>query len=917
MDSDTDSDGSHISATPPRDPFPPPPPKQVPRRPPQPPPPRKVPPGSRKAPSSSSRSKPKAHTHPQPPDHSEEAPLPSFSSPPPSLFTDLPFRICEPSNRSKPAGFSSSVSSFYRLPRASPAPEDTSKSECVNHIPELPHVPVVPPKPVRRKPPNLIMDSISSQPVKAPVVFRSGGEGNFVKLNLNGKRGKKFPSKYKSASKSRSKFAYRGKRYKKSEANGEDEEGETWLEEESDLQREANGFISSVEDAVLAVKTEASDENLTKLLSLVYGYESFRDGQLQAIKMVLSGSSTMLVLPTGAGKSLCYQIPAMILPGITLVVSPLVSLMIDQLKHLPSVVKGGLLSSSQRPEEATETLRKLKEGIIKVLFVSPERLLNVEFLSMFRMSLSVSLVVVDEAHCVSEWSHNFRPSYMRLKASMLYSALKADCILAMTATATTMTLQAVMSALEIPSTNLIQKSQLRDNFELSVSLSGANRHVLYLLVLMESQPYKKIRSIIVYCKFQYETDMISKYLRDNNITAKGYHSGLPAKDRVRIQEAFSSNKIRVVVATVAFGMGLDKGDVGAVIHFSVPGSLEEYVQEIGRAGRDGRLSYCHLFYDEDTYLKLRSLSHSDGVDEYAVGKFLTHVFSFDTKQHEKICSIVIESASHKFDMKEEVMQTILTHLELGEVQYLRMLPQVNICCTLNFHKSSPNILAARNIIVAAILKKSHVKQGLYVFDIPTVASSTGVATTDVLAEIQTLKMKGEVTYETKDPAFCYTILESPKDTSSLSSHLTKWLAEVEFCKVRKLDIMSSAAMAAINVSNTSETSSGAEQTLSLQSRILDYFNGDENCDVPSKTTQNCSFLRADIKVFLQSNRQAKFTPRAIARIMHGVGSPAFPNSIWSKTHFWGRYMSVDFRVIMEAAQTELMNFVDRNAALAS
>ncbi|KAJ0235453.1 ATP-dependent DNA helicase Q-like 5 [Hirschfeldia incana] len=925
MDSDSDSDGSHISATPPRDPFPPPLQKQVSPRPP--PPPQQVPPVSRKAPphpsSSSSRSKkPKTPTQPHPPIHSEEeAPLPSSHPPPPSLFTDLPFRICESSTRSKPAGSSSYVSSFHRLPSASLASEDTSKSESqsseVDHVlPELPHLPIVPPKPVRRKPPNLITDSVASQPVKAPVVFRSGGEGNFVKLNLNGKRGKKFPSKYKSASKSRSKFAYRGKRYKKSEPGGE-EEDESWLEEESDLQRdEADGFISSVDDAVLAVKSEASDENLTKLLSLVYGYDSYRDGQLQAIKMVLSGSSTMLVLPTGAGKSLCYQIPAMILPGITLVVSPLVSLMIDQLKHLPSVIKGGLLSSSQRPEEATETLRKLREGIIKVLFVSPERLLNVEFLSMFRMSLSVSLVVVDEAHCVSEWSHNFRPSYMRLKASMLYSAFKADCILAMTATATTMTLEAVMSALEIPSTNLIQKSQLRDNFELSVSLSGANR-LKDLLVLMESQPYKKIRSIIVYCKFQYETDMISKYLRDNNITAKGYHSGLPAKDRVRIQESFCSNKIRVVVATVAFGMGLDKGDVGAVIHFSVPGSLEEYVQEIGRAGRDGRLSYCHLFYDEDTYLKLRSLSHSDGVDEYAVGNFLTHVFSSDTKQHEKICSIVIVSASLKFDMKEEVMQTILTHLELGEVQYLRMLPQVNVCCTMNFHKSSPNILAARNIIVAAILKKSHVKQGLYVFDIPAVASSVGVATTDVLAEIQTLKMKGEVTYETKDPAFCYTILESPKEISSLSSHLTKWLAEVESCKVRKLDIMTTAAMAAINVSNTSETSSGAKQTLSLQSRILAYFNGDESCDIPSKTTQNCSFLRADIKVFLQSNRQAKFTPRAIARIMHGVGSPAFPNSIWSKTHFWGRYMSVDFGVIMEAAQTELMNFVDRNAALAT
>ncbi|KAL9307513.1 ATP-dependent DNA helicase Q-like 5 [Arabidopsis thaliana] len=912
MDFDSDSDGSHVSATPPRDSFPSSPPQlQSPAK--------HVPPVSRKMTSSSSRSKPKAPTHP-PPNPSQEAPVPSPYPPPPPpspLFTNLPFRICQ----SQPARFSSSVSSFSRLcSRASFTSVEKLKSDGVDFVPEPPLVEVIaPPKSVRRKPPNLITDTITSPPVK-PMVFRSNGngEGNFVKLNLNGKRGKKFPSKYKGVSKSRSSYSFRGKRYKKKEADGD---GESLLEEESDLQKqiedEANGFISSVEDAILAVKTEASDENLTKLLNLVYGYDSFRDGQLQAIKMILGGSSTMLVLPTGAGKSLCYQIPAMILPGITLVVSPLVSLMIDQLKHLPSIIKGGLLSSSQRPEEATETLRKLKEGIIKVLFVSPERLLNVEFLSMFRMSLSVSLVVVDEAHCVSEWSHNFRPSYMRLKASMLFSELKAECILAMTATATTMTLQAVMSSLEIPSTNLIQKSQLRDNFELSVSLSGANR-MKDLLILMESPPYKEIRSIIVYCKFQYETDMISKYLRDNNINAKvGYHSGLPAKDRVRIQESFCSNKIRVVVATVAFGMGLDKGDVGAVIHFSVPGSMEEYVQEIGRAGRDGRLSYCHLFYDNDTYLKLRSLAHSDGVDEYAVGKFLTHVFSTETKQHEKICSLVIESASQKFDMKEEVMQTILTHLELGEVQYLRMLPQLNICCTLNFHKSSPNTLAARSAIVAAILKKSHVKQGLHVFDIPAVASSICVATTDVLAEIQALKMKGEVTYELKDSAFCYTILKSPKEICSLSSHLTKWLTEIESCKVRKLDIMSSAAVAAISVSNTSELSSGAKQTRSLQSRIFDYFNGDEKCDSPSKATQNCAFLRADIKVFLQSNRQAKFTPRAIARIMHGVGSPAFPNSVWSKTHFWGRYMNVDFRVIMEAAQTELFNFVDRNAALAT
>lgn len=342
MDSGSDSDGSHVSATPPRDSFPPPPqPPKLPQ-----PPPRQLPPVSSKvASSSSSRSKPKAPTQP-PPHHSQEAPEPSSPPPPPPLFTNLPFRICE----SRPTVSSSSVSSFSRLrSRASLTSDEKLESDAVNYVPEPPQVVIAPPKSVRRKPPNLITDSMTAPPVKAPV-FRSsgGGEGNFVKLNLNGKRGKKFPSKYKGLSKSRSNYAYRGKRYKKSEANGE---GESLLEEESDLQKqreeEDNGFISSVEDAIHEVKTEASDENLTKLLNLVYGYDSFRDGQLQAIKMVLGGSSTMLVLPTGAGKSLCYQIPAMILPGLTLVVSPLVSLMIDQLKHLPSIIKGGLLSSSQ------------------------------------------------------------------------------------------------------------------------------------------------------------------------------------------------------------------------------------------------------------------------------------------------------------------------------------------------------------------------------------------------------------------------------------------------------------------------------------------------------------------------------------------------------------------------------------------
>ncbi|KAK9276614.1 hypothetical protein L1049_006149 [Liquidambar formosana] len=625
--------------------------------------------------------------------------------------------------------------------------------------------------------------------------------------------------------------------------------------------------------------------------------------------MVLAGKSTMLVWPTGAGKSLCYQLPAIILPGITLVISPLVALMIDQLKQLPPMIKGSLLSSSQTFEEVSETLRMLQEGTIKVLFVSPERFLNAQFLSIFSATPLISLVVVDEAHCLSEWSHNFRPSYMRLRASVLCANLNVDCILAMTATATCRTLQAVICALAIPEENLIQTAQLRDNLQLSVSLSG-NR-MKDLMILIKSSPFKEVQSIIIYCKFQFETDLISKYLCDSNISAKSYHSGIPAKERSRTQELFCSNKIRVVVATVAFGMGLDKKDIGAVIHYNLPESLEEYVQEIGRAGRDGRLSYCHLLFDDLTYFKLRSLMYSDGVDEYAVNRFLCQVFSTDTVG--KIGSIVKESASRKFDMKEEVMLTILTHLELGEMQYLRLLPHINVTCTLNFHKTSPVVLADKDIVVAAILKKSEVKQGQYVFDIPTVANSNGFTAISLVNQLQNLKLKGEITYELKDPAYCYTTINVPGDFCSLAANLTKWLSDVESCKVRKLDAMFNAAVFAVEECGKMHGCHGAQHTPCLQSKILDYFSVDDNSDVPNKMGQSSPFLRADIKVFLQSNSQAKFTPRAIARIMHGIASPAYPSATWSKTHFWGRYTQIDFQVVMEAAKAELINFVGKNA----
>ncbi|XP_071709339.1 ATP-dependent DNA helicase Q-like 5 [Rutidosis leptorrhynchoides] len=955
--SDSDSDGSHISSTPPRQPYQPPPP------PPPPPEPRhtlpdfnfknpKLKPGNAfsrpilKTKPSTKRTKPPPPKFEPRVDGSDpfESPVPSTTS---SSDINLPFQIRRLSGRDSiefvgpaetlVAGRSCLSKAFSKM--CKPCLNLESTEDRIDHslaakvvdvnvnansadseqMKDCDRVNVVNETlggtnlgKVMRKNLNLIGSSVL--PTVQATKPKPVNEGNFVRLNINGHGGRK---KFAYKVRKRNQNAYTGNRksYKRSKrklkTGGEGEEERSLCEEES-LRFEENENADTrldfevIEQAVSDVRRDPCDENLVKLLKLTHGYDSFRDGQLEAIKFILDGKSSMVILPTGAGKSLCYQLPAIVLQGMTLVISPLVALMFDQLKQLPPVIPGGLLCSSQTLEESSETLRRVQEGALKVLFVSPERLLNAEFTSIFSANSLISLVVIDEAHCISEWSHNFRPSYMRLRASLLRSSLGVECILAMTATATTKTMNDVMCSLEIPHTNLIQTEQIRDNLQLSVSLSG--HRMKDLMSLLKAPPYTDVKSIIIYCKYQSETDMISKFLGDSNIRAKSYHGGIPAKDRRRAQELFCSNKIRVIVATVAFGMGLDKSDVGAVIHYSLPESLEEYVQEIGRAGRDGRLSYCHLFFDDTTYFKLRSLMYSEGLDQYTVNKFLSQIFIGSSLSQGRICSLVKESASRKFDMKEEVILTILTRLELAEVQYLRLLPQSNVTCVLNFHMTSPALLAAKDTVIAAILNKSEIKDGQYVFDIPNVACSIGIQPFNVTNQLQILKSKGEITYELKDPAYCYMIVNFPKDICSLAADLAKWLSEVESCKVRKVDAMYNAALFAVKTCDKKNGCIDSQHTTCLQKKILDYFNADnDNDNIANKMDQTSRFLRADIKVFLQSNSHTKFSPRAIARIMHGIASPAFPSSTWSRTHFWGRYIQTNFDVIMEAAKAELMD----------
>ncbi|CAO2042764.1 unnamed protein product [Urochloa humidicola] len=921
---DSDSEGSlllsDVSASPPRG-----------RRSPPPPPPPKPRPSPKRTSTAKSKSKPKTKPKPK----AKPNPAASAAAPPPSLPS---------ATLSDPHGLASRIaaapalvattstvssSSFRRLVQSrnpsfdpvaafsAPAPAPTPAP-----VPTPTEIPtaaaaqcLAPDAPPRARPKRVHPNSVSEVPPAAaeaeqPKRPRGGGEGNFVRLNINGYGRKRTfrnakarrPTKYRSWRRQRAGGV-------KPQGCG-DEEGD--FVAEALIEREKKGVVgdAGVLKAVEAAREDPSEQNLESLLRLAYGYDSFREGQLEAIQKVVAGESTMLVLPTGAGKSLCYQIPAMILPGLTLVVSPLLSLMVDQLRKLPAFLPGGLLASNQTSDEFHETLQRLRGGDIKVLFVSPERFLNEEFLLIFKDVLQISLVVIDEAHCISEWSHNFRPSYLRLRASLLRRKLNVQCILAMTATATIQTLEEIVNALEIPSDNLIKTSQIRDNLKLSINTS--DNRLKDLMLLLKSSPFVEMRSIIVYCKFQSETDYVSKYLCDNNISSKSYHSGLPMKNRSRVQELFCSNKIRVVVATVAFGMGLDKSDVEGVIHYSLPESLEEYVQETGRAGRDGRLSHCHLLLDSTTFYKIRSLSHSEGVDEYAISKVLYQVFSCD--RIGSICSLVKELTSRKFDIKEEVLLTVLTQLEIGGQQYLHLLPQFSVTCTLYFHKTSPQLLADKDVLIRSVLNKSETKDGNFVFDMTKIANDLNITVNEVIDHLQQLKFSGEISFESKDPAYCYIILKKPDDLNALSANITKWLSEVERSTIMKLDAMFALANFAVKGCQRTDGCSGSEHTQCIQKKIMEYFNKNKatsDNNYCAQSHKSSPFLQADIKVFLQSNSFAKFTPRAVARIMHGISSPGFPSATWSKNHFWGRYVEIDFPVVMEAAKAELVKLVGK------
>ncbi|TAE48091.1 MAG: DNA helicase RecQ [Bacteroidetes bacterium] len=362
------------------------------------------------------------------------------------------------------------------------------------------------------------------------------------------------------------------------------------------------------------------ESELTQALRKYFGYDSFRGKQEDVIRNILTGNNTFVIMPTGAGKSLCYQLPAVLMEGTALVISPLIALMKNQVDQLQAFgIEAGFLNSSMNRSEYDAVKQKVLSRQLKLLYVAPESLVKEEFID-FLMQAHVSFIAVDEAHCISEWGHDFRPEYRRIREIMGH--LGNVPIIALTATATPKVRLDIVQNLHIENANLYLTSFNRPNLYYEIRPKINPAHATTETIKFIKQQAGK--SGIVYCLSRRKVEEIAEILNVNGIKAVPYHAGLDSNTRTRHQDMFLSEDVHVVVATIAFGMGIDKPDVRFVIHYDVPKSIESYYQETGRGGRDGLEGNCILFYDFNDIVKLEKFMKDKPVSERESGRLLLY-----------------------------------------------------------------------------------------------------------------------------------------------------------------------------------------------------------------------------------------------------------------------------------------------------
>jgi len=518
-------------------------------------------------------------------------------------------------------------------------------------------------------------------------------------------------------------------------------------------------------------------------LQQVFGYPQFRTGQEDTVSAVLAGRSAAAIFPTGSGKSLCYQLSAVLLPHLTLVVSPLLALMQDQLGFLQRHgISAGSIDSAQSREDANDVMARARSGELKILMISVERLKNERFRN-FLQSVRISLLVVDEAHCISEWGHNFRPDYLKLPDYQ--RQFNIPQVLLLTATATPEVIADMQTKFAIAANDVVTTGFYRPNLNLLVEpVSGADkrRRLIQWMNERAGQPS------IVYVTLQKTAEQTAEHLNRHGIQAEAYHAGLPHDKREGIQQRFMEGRSNCIVATIAFGMGIDKSDIRNVVHFDLPKSIENYSQEIGRAGRDGRPSDCLVLANRDSLNVLENFVYGDTPEQEGILRVLEQL---QAARGEGQWEFLLRSLADHSNIRELPLKTLLVQLELRGV----IAPRYAFYAEYRFkYLVEPEALLARfsgerQQFVAAIIQVCKRAKTWATVDFDALHQQHNAVRSRVVKALDYFQEQGLIELESKQMTEVYSLLNTDFDPQALSQELYTGFKQHELAQVARIHAM--------------------------------------------------------------------------------------------------------------------------------